>query len=651
METTSTLAERVEVSVSNVGGIDETSIRLRPGVNVLAGRNATNRTSFLQAIMAALGSDRPSLKADADEGEAELVVGDDRYRRRLERRNGEVVFSGEPYLEDAELADLFAFLLESNEARRAVGRGEDLRELIMRPIDTDEINAEIQLLEAEKREIDGRLEELEERARELPELEARRTAVTEEIETAEAELAEVEERLERLEADVDESRSQQAALEETFTELRSARRELDRLEYDIETERESREELERERVELEREREELEADDGESADRLGGRIDELRERKRSLETTLNELQSVVRFNEERLEDGGIGLATVDDAETNGGAVTDRLVEDDEEIVCWTCGSNVDRERIETTLDRLRELHREQLTERAELDDRIEELSERRKRRRERRRKREELTRRLETIESDLDRHDERIAELEAERTALRERIDALEAEAESLEEEDAEYDDVLEAHREANELEIRLEGLREDRETIEDRIDELEELEGERDSLRERRTEIESELTELRTRVERTEAEAVEAFNEHMASILSILEYANIERIWIERREREVREGRRTVRRSAFDLHVVRSSASGTTYEDTVEHLSESEREVTGLVFTLAGYLVHDVHEVVPFMLLDSLEAIDSARIADVVDYFEEFVDCLVVALLPEDARPLSEEYNYVTEI
>ena len=651
METTSTLAERVEVSVSNVGGIDETSIRLRPGVNVLAGRNATNRTSFLQAIMAALGSDRPSLKADADEGEVELVVGDDRYRRRLERRNGEVVFSGGPYLEDAELADLFAFLLESNEARRAVGRGEDLRELIMRPIDTDEINAEIQLLEAEKREIDGRLEELEERARELPELEARRTAVTEEIETAEAELAEVEERLERLEADVDESRSQQAALEETFTELRSARRELDRLEYDIETERESREELERERVELEREREELEADDGESADRLGGRIDELRERKRSLETTLNELQSVVRFNEERLEDGGIGLATVDDAETNGGAVTDRLVEDDEEIVCWTCGSNVDRERIETTLDRLRELHREQLTERAELDDRIEELSERRKRRRERRRKREELTRRLETIESDLDRHDERIAELEAERTALRERIDALEAEAESLEEEDAEYDDVLEAHREANELEIRLEGLREDRETIEDRIDELEELEGERDSLRERRTEIESELTELRTRVERTEAEAVEAFNEHMASILSILEYANIERIWIERREREVREGRRTVRRSAFDLHVVRSSASGTTYEDTVEHLSESEREVTGLVFTLAGYLVHDVHEVVPFMLLDSLEAIDSARIADVVDYFEEFVDCLVVALLPEDARPLSEEYNYVTEI
>jgi hypothetical protein len=43
-----------------------------------------------------------------------------------------------------------------------------------------------------------------------------------------------------------------------------------------------------------------------------------------------------------------------------------------------------------------------------------------------------------------------------------------------------------------------------------------------------------------------------------------------------------------------FDLHVIRSTGEGTTYEDSISHLSESEREVTGLVFALAGYLVHD---------------------------------------------------------
>ena len=136
-----------------------------------------------------------------------------------------------------------------------------------------------------------------------------------------------------------------------------------------------------------------------------------------------------------------------------------------------------------------------------------------------------------------------------------------------------------------------------------------------------------------------------------MESILDLLDYANLDRIWIERVEREVREGRRKVTKQVFELHVIRSSESGTVYEDTVDHLSESEREVTGLVFALAGYLAHEVYEDVPFMLLDSLEAIDSERIATLVDYLNEYTGFLIVALLPEDADALSDEYVRVTEI
>jgi hypothetical protein len=68
-------------------------------------------------------------------------------------------------------------------------------------------------------------------------------------------------------------------------------------------------------------------------------------------------------------------------------------------------------------------------------------------------------------------------------------------------------------------------------------------------------------------------------------------------------------------------------------------------------VFALAGYLVHEVYETVPFVLLDSLEAIDSDRIARVVDYFRTHADYLVTALLPEDAAALPEEYAYVEYI
>ena len=136
-----------------------------------------------------------------------------------------------------------------------------------------------------------------------------------------------------------------------------------------------------------------------------------------------------------------------------------------------------------------------------------------------------------------------------------------------------------------------------------------------------------------------------------MNSLLDVLGYGNVERVWIERIEREEREGRRTVSRPAFELHVIRTADSGATYEDTVDHLSESEREVTGLVFALAGYLVHEVYESVPFMLLDSLEAIDSDRIAALVEYFEDYAPNIVVALLPEDAAALDDDYHRVTEI
>ena len=108
------------------------------------------------------------------------------------------------------------------------------------------------------------------------------------------------------------------------------------------------------------------------------------------------------------------------------------------------------------------------------------------------------------------------------------------------------------------------------------------------DELRDERATVAEALTDKRTKVEQIETEAVDAFNDHMAAVLDILEYQNIDRVWIERTERTVREGRQKVEKTVFELHVVRTTENGTAYEDTVEHLSESEREVVGLVFALA---------------------------------------------------------------
>ena len=130
-----------------------------------------------------------------------------------------------------------------------------------------------------------------------------------------------------------------------------------------------------------------------------------------------------------------------------------------------------------------------------------------------------------------------------------------------------------------------------------------------------------------------------------METVVELLDYGNLARIWLEYRHPEETDD------ASFELHVTRQTDDGTTYEDSVEHLSESEREVTGLVLALAGYLVHDVHEEMPFILLDSLEAIDSERIARLVEYLEEYASYIVVALLPEDANALDDDYQRIAEI
>ena len=635
-----------EAHVTNIGGIDEAEVSFSPGVVSLAGRNATNRTSFLRALMAALGSDRASLKGDADEGHVELTLGDDVYTRTLRRENGTVVMGGEPYLDDPEGADLFAFLLENNEARQAVARGDDLREVIMRPVDTDAIQAEITQLEAEKRDIDDRLERLDSLDDRLHDLEGKRARIEDRIEDKRAELEETEAEIDDADDTLDETHEQKAAFDDALDQLKETRSALENVRYRLDTQRESIAALEDERDELDAELDDLPETPAGDIPELDSEISRLRDHKSSLESTITQLQRVLQFNEDLLEGENPELqrALADDS---GGDLTDQLVE--ETTVCWTCGSEVETGAIDDALDDLRDLRQEKSAERSELSRELDELTDRRASLQNERDRRERLDRDRDNVATEIEEREATIEDLEAERDDLETEIEEREAEVEELEAE--EQSAVLDLHKQANQLEFEVGRLESDHEDTLAEIESVEDDLAERESLEDRREGVQADLADLRTRIEQLETRAVEEFNEHMETILGVLEYANIDRIWIERTEQRVREGRRTVQRSVFDLHVVRSTDDGTTYEDTVAHLSESEREVTGLVFALAGYLVHEVYETMPFMILDSLEALDAERIAPLVEYFSDYVDYLVVALLEADAAGLEESRQRITDI
>jgi DNA repair exonuclease SbcCD ATPase subunit len=640
--------EQATLSVENIGGIDDTQITFQRGVNVLSGRNATNRTSLLQGIMAALGSSQASLKADAKEGAATLKFGNKTHEQTLHRQNGVVVSEGNSYLENPELADLFAFLLESNEARRAVARGDDLRDLIMRPVDTDAINAEIQQLEQRKQRLDSELKELEKLEGQLPDLEAKRTRLTDEIYELRDDLKAAEAELEEANTDVETRRNEQSELEEKLNELRDTRSELERTRNRIDTERESIEALEKEHEEVETRLEELPSGEETDIDRLKSEIDVLQDEKDELSEEISQLQRTIQFNEQLLENPSEFLGTGE--HSDDGPVTDQLLSDDSETVtCWTCGSSVGTNQIETTIEQLQTAYQERVDERSEINNELEDKRATLNEVNDNRTEYQQSTRRLESISDEIERRRDRIEDLTDDREALTGDIDDLERAVGDLETDDSE--DLLDQHKEVNQFEFELERKERERDSVEDEIAETEDRLGEREGLQSRREEANEELTDLRTRIEQIEANAVEEFNEHMTNLLETLEYENLDRIWIDRAARDVREGRRKVTKSSFNLKIVRSTEEGTAYEDSIDHLSESEREVTGLVFALAGYLVHDAYETVPFMLLDSLEAIDSSRIAALVEYFESYAPYLVVALLEEDAQALDGDHTVISEI
>ncbi|SEP31133.1 AAA domain-containing protein [Halogranum amylolyticum] len=647
MESRQFSAERAELQVRNIGGIDETAVTLEHGVTALTGRNATNRTSLLQAIMAALGSDNVSIKRDADEAHVELQFGDETYSRTLRRRNGSIVSDGTPFLEDPELGDLFAFLLEMNEARQAVARGDDLHELVMRPVDTDAIQAEISELQSTKRDIDAELDDLDGLKRRLPGLEEKRTKLQSQIDDQRAELEEKREALEEFDADVEESREEQSELDAKLQELRETESALEDVRFDMDTERDSLEALRADRDEVSEERSELPTAPDDEIQELDKQIQRLRGQSETIDSVVSELQSLIQFNEEMLEGGRNEFQSALQPESNG-SVTDQLVETDT-TVCWTCGSEVETGQIEDTLDRLRELRSSKLSTRNELTSEIDDLQSKKRSLEGTQKKKQRLDRRLDEIEDEIRRREHTVEDLETREDELIDELAELETEVDELETE--EYSEVLDRHKEANQLEFEVQRLEKELSSVEDEIRSVEDRLAERDELETRREEIQEELEELRTRIERIEQQMVDEFNEHMDAVLGELAYENIDRIWIERTEREVREGRRKVTKSHFDLHIIRSAADGRTYEDTVDHLSESEREVTGLIFALAGYLAHDVYETLPFILLDSLEAIDSERIAKLIDYMTDYADYLVVALLPEDAAAVDDRYARVTDI
>jgi predicted nucleic acid-binding Zn-ribbon protein len=625
--------ERLEFELTHIGGIEECQFALSPGVTVLVGENATNRTSTLRGIGAAVGADTGTVRADATAATASVdVVTPDRtttFAREYTVVDGDTVqtaFSEVAGLQKSGVDALtdFAVLLEDNRLRRAVRRDGNLYDVLMSPVDTDAIQREIEELSNRRADLEDEITEIEREREKLPALKDRVESLREEISEKSAELDSKQAELERLQAESTETESDE--LTET---LQDRRRERNRIASSIAQEEESIGGLEDQRDETESELDALAVDEERLAT-LREQISTLEAQKRDLDETISSLSTLAGLNTEALE-GDI------DTFLDESSSTDALTPGSRQVACWTCGTSVERQTIESRTAEIQQLAADKRERRDELEARLSELRGEREDIEQTRERRATLESRLDRIESELATRRQRVSELREEKAAVSDRISELEAELDELDGTAESGGDTVAVSQEIGELEAAISQLESEYEEVSERIesvseraDSLAELTDERDAVTDR-------IRELRGVVERTEDELVASFNERMDELLDRLDYDNVARVWLEKKGGPDQG-------TEFVLNVTRED--DVVYEDCVSNLSESEREIVGLMAAIVGYTVHNVGDIFPLMVLDSLEAIDASRIARLIEYLSGETEFLVAALLQEDARELPDTYT-----
>lgn len=563
------------IDIENIAGIERGTATLDDGVNAVRASNWQGKSSFLKAIKAAFGIDRP-LREGADRGR--VTIESDHWTSTVtfERDGPTVLREGSPVLDteyDRVRIELFAALDETNPIRRAVRNGDDLNDLLTRPLDVEAIDESIAEIKRQRSGVETNLERARKAADRLP-------GVRERVVALEAEIERLEDQQASLPAD--------GEANNTREELSERRAERDRLVDRIERLENTTDRIEEQ---LESTRAELDDIEVEDPTAIEEEIEAVRSEYASVERRAELLQDLYTANKRFFES---------EAHDALAAVQHDLLNDS--VECWVCGQNTERSSIEGSLDALAERVTELQDEAREYEDRLEDLETRREAIAQRRTRSEELKRKVATLR---ERRADRLESLES----TRERLEDLESEI-------AELSETAESETDAR-TDVESE-LKYTRSKLADRREELADLEAEaerQERLQAEYDEMTAEIERLRTRKERIRRETREAFKREMTDLLEVFDTGF--------------EAARLT--DTFELVVAREGR-----ETDLDALSQGERELLGIVVGIAGYEAFDVGSVLPVLLLDNLGVLTDRNVEALIEHLRPRADYVVFTSYPE---------------
>lgn len=590
------------VTVRNVGGIESGEATIRPGLNVVQASNFQGKSSLVAALKTAVGAtgryDDHPLTERKDHGVVRIETDTDERAVRLARtETGDVSTSGRPYLTDDSdrlCARLFACLDAQNPLRAAVRNGNDLTDLIQAPLDTEDIDAQIEELTRRREELDRRIDAAEA-------AESERREVREAIAELEAELEELRERRETLAASGNDDERVDRLSEQLSSkseELAAVETEIDRIEDEIDRKREL----------IQRKREEIDRIDVPEDEIDRDRIDALRTEIGRLETRMTLVRDLHRATQNVIEEGEIDLITG----------VDRSVSEDT-IECWVCGDATTREQLEERVAELQATAEELETEKQRLEGDLEAVTQRQRTKRERQDKRDRLRRRADELATEITEKQGVLDQLQARRAELEATIEERREQLADLEQEHT---------AELADVKTRIQSLEGKVAERRERADTLEQNHERVGALRDQREDVREELRRLRTRKKRVQTDLRDQFNRTLAEIIEEIDPGFTD-------ARLVLETDESGDVERIDLRVAREIEE-TGRQTSVETLSEGETELLGLVVALAGYRAFDVERKIPFILLDSVSELSADNLRAVASYISEIGEAVVMTAYPE---------------
>jgi DNA repair exonuclease SbcCD ATPase subunit len=592
----------MKLDITNIGGIRSGSASVEDGLNVIQASNFRGKSSFITALRTAIGAtgqyeDHP-LTEGMDTGKVTLETEGDEYNVMLERPSpGVVKRTGTPYLSDETdqiCARLYACLDKNNPVRKAVRNGEDLTDLLQDPLNIEDIDAQINALKGEKREIKQKITEAKRAGDQLPSVQetvTRLKSELEELRSRREELADEGTNKERIEEISDEISTKSGKLTNISNDISRIERELER----------KRDQVSRKEGEINELNVPEELDQSKEVDAMRDQID-------TIDRQIDLIEDLYRANQNVIDASEIDTIT---------DVNRSIAADD--IECWVCGQQTTIADVEEYIAQLQSKAAELRDEKSEIETELEEIEAREHKIRQARQKKEGLKREIQQLKSVIDEKKGILEEKRDRESSLKEEIKALQDELDAAEDE---YNEELtDVKTEIRTTETKLQNVREDLESLEQKYGQLEEFEAER-------KEIQANINVLRNRKKTIQKNLKENFNAIIVDIIEELQPGfSSARLVLKTDERGEVE--------SIDLEIARDLDSKG-QRTSVDTLSEGEVELIGLVVALAGYHAFDVDNKVPCILIDGISQLAAEHLRTVATYLEDMSNILVTTAYPE---------------